>query len=109
MERVALKVDGNLMVQALSKNSTRTIEKLSDALGSQPTDHVLADAKDLPQLSGLEWELIDALIDEPTMALKDLIKATGLSPKTVRKHLERLTDDEAVFITPRLDQLSDSG
>src|SRR5207249_4545500 len=41
--------------------------------------------------------------------LQELTAATGLSPKTARKHLERLLREELLLITPRLGTLGDSG
>jgi DNA-binding Lrp family transcriptional regulator len=106
---VALKMDSSLTVQALSRDPSQTVEDLSVALGARPTDQALAERKSHRPLSGLEWEIIDALVDEPTMSLGKRIKLTRLSAKTVRKHLERLLGEEVLFITPHLGQLSDSG
>ena len=38
-----------------------------------------------------------------------MTEKTGLSPKTVRKHLQSMIRDETIFVMPRLGSLSDSG
>jgi len=37
------------------------------------------------------------------------VKSTELSPKTVRNHLEKLLQDEVMYVLPKLGSLSDSG
>ncbi len=56
-----------------------------------------------------DWSIVDALLDEPTTPLNEVVKRTGLSPKTIRRHLQRMLDDEAIFIMPMLGSLADSG
>jgi DNA-binding transcriptional ArsR family regulator len=60
------------------------------------------------RLAAIDWQIIDALIDDPKLSLKQLCQSTGLSPKTVRKHLEMLMEEEIIYILPRLGPL-DSG
>ncbi|MDQ3851733.1 MAG: hypothetical protein M3299_02745, partial [Thermoproteota archaeon] len=36
-------------------------------------------------------------------------QSTGLSPKTVRRHLEMLIEEEIIYILPQLGPLADSG
>jgi len=43
------------------------------------------------------------------MLFEALIEKTGLSPKTVRKHLQSLIRNETIYIMPRLGSLADSG
>jgi DNA-binding Lrp family transcriptional regulator len=38
-------------------------------------------------LSITDLSIMDALVDDPKIPFGDLVKTTGLSPKTVRKHL----------------------
>jgi len=52
---------------------------------------------------------MDALVDDPTIPFEALTEKTGLSPKTVRKHLQSMIRDETIFVMPRLGSLSDSG
>ncbi len=48
-------------------------------------------------------------MDDPRTPFKDLCKTTELTPKTVRKHLERLIQNEVIYLLPRLGALTDSG
>ncbi|MEW6603084.1 MAG: winged helix-turn-helix transcriptional regulator [Thermoproteota archaeon] len=52
---------------------------------------------------------MDALVDDPKMSFGDLVKSTGLSPKTVRKHLHRLLETKTISIVPLLGTFADSG
>jgi DNA-binding Lrp family transcriptional regulator len=57
----------------------------------------------------MDLYIIDALIDQPRMPLSELARLTGLSPKTVRRHLEFLIRERVIFIEPRLGTLAESG
>ncbi len=46
---------------------------------------------------------MDALVDNPRIPLNEICKKTGLTPKIVRKHMEKLIDEEVVYLIPRLD------
>jgi DNA-binding Lrp family transcriptional regulator len=52
---------------------------------------------------------MDALVDDPRVPFGDLLKSTGLSPKTVRKHLNLLLETKTISIDPLLGALTDSG
>src|SRR5207245_9968869 len=78
-------------------------------LRARPSGQALAERREARPVSSLEWRIVDALIDDPRRPLQELTDVTGLSPKTVRKHLERLLREELLFITPRLGTLGDSG
>jgi hypothetical protein len=52
---------------------------------------------------------MDALVDDPKVSFGDLLKSTGLSPKTVRKHLNLLLERKTISIDPLLGALTDSG
>jgi DNA-binding Lrp family transcriptional regulator len=52
---------------------------------------------------------MDALVDDPKVPFGELVKSTGLSPKTVRKHLNRLLETKTISIEPLLGALADSG
>jgi hypothetical protein len=52
---------------------------------------------------------MDALIDNPKVPFGELLKTTGLSPKTVRKHLDLLLETKTICIDPLLGALTDSG
>jgi len=106
---VAWKLDGGLSVQTWPRDRARTVRELTARLGVMPSGQALAERREARPVSSLEWRIVDALIDDPRRPLQELTDVTGLSPKTVRKHLERLLRAELLFITPRLGTLGDSG
>src|SRR5437867_10982146 len=59
-------------------------------------------------MSPVDWRIIDALVDDPTMPFEALTEKTGLSPKTVRKHLLSLIRNETIYVMPRLVSLAHS-
>ena len=91
---VAWKVDGGITVQLWPGDVERAVGDLSRFLGREP---------------GLDWRVLDALIDAPRGSVDRLAAAVRLSPKTVRKHLEGLTREKAIYIVPRLGFLGDAG
>jgi len=99
---IGWKLDGGLTVGVWSDNISRSIRELSVALEEKPSGHAVTGAGDLPPLSILDFIVIDALIDDPKIAFKELVEVTGLSPKTVRKHLGSLIRSETIVIMPRL-------
>ena len=105
---VAWKVDGGLTVQLWPRNQKESVEELTRALGV-PSGQAFAEHPPHPPLSLADWRIIDVLIDDPRIELERLCKSTGLSPKTVRKHLSGMIREEEIFITPRLGTLSGSG
>jgi DNA-binding Lrp family transcriptional regulator len=104
----AMKVDGGLTVQLWPLNREESIKQLTITLG-QPSGQALAEHRPRPPLSLTDWRIIDALLDDPRMELEQVCKSTGLSHKTVRKHLSNMIQNETVYITPRLGTLSGSG
>src|SRR2546428_3343299 len=106
---VAWKLDGRLSVQTWPRDRARTVRELTALLGPKPSGQALAERREPRPASSLECRVIDALIDDPRRPLQELTEATGLSPKTVRKHLERLLREELLLITPRLGSLGYSG
>lgn len=106
---VAWKVDGGLTVQVWSKSRTKPSKNLAAAVGAKPSGEALSTPRPHHPLSTLDWRIVDALIDDPRMPLHDLIEVTGLSPKTVRKHLNLMLEREAIYITPHPGAFSDSG
>ena len=52
---------------------------------------------------------MDALVDNPKVPFGELLKTTGLSPKTVRKHLNLLLETKTISINPLPGALTDSG
>lgn len=105
----AWKVDGGLTVQMWPRDLERAVRQLSLALGASPSGQTVAEATPRSPLSALDWRIVEALIDDPRLPLRDLCDRTGLSPKTVRKRLAQLRRAQAVYITPKLGSLGDSG
>ena len=99
---IGWKLDGGLTVGVWSENISRSIRELSVALGEKPSGHAVTGAGDLPPLSILDFIVIDALVDNPKIPFKELVDVTGLSPKTIRKHLDTLIRSETIVIMPRL-------
>ena len=105
---VAWKVDGGLTVQLWPRNQKESLEELTRTMG-EPSGQALAEHPPHPPLSLADWRIIDVLLDDPRIELELLCKSTGLSPKTVRKHLSGMLREEEIYITPRLGTLSGSG
>jgi DNA-binding Lrp family transcriptional regulator len=98
---VGWKLEGGMTVGLWSHDTERSVERLSANLDEQPSGHALTAHRDLATPSRLDWAIVDGLIDDPTVAFADLVESTGLSPKTVRKHLENLLSSETIIVMPR--------
>src|ERR687895_1382410 len=59
-------------------------------------------------VSIMDLSIMDALVDDPKVSFDEIIKSTMLSPKTVRKHLNRLLETKTISIDPILGALTDS-
>jgi DNA-binding Lrp family transcriptional regulator len=106
----AWRLDGGLMAAVWSRKSGHSIRKLADALGAKPSTGAFTKRRrDLYPLSVLDLEIIDTLIEDPKIPLKNIIELTGLSPKTIRKHLEALFESSIISIFPRLGPMTGSG
>ena len=106
---VAWKVDGGITVQLWPREVKSAVTALSRFLGREPSWQGVSRPGWAGRLSGLDWRVLDALIDEPRAPVARLAVATGLSPKTVRRRLQGLMRDEAIFVVPRLGFLTDAG
>ena len=107
---VAWKLNGNLTVQLWPIDRERAMSILAKTVGASPSGHFLAEPnRGFHPPTMVDWQITDALVDDPVRSLDDLVKATGLSPKTVRNHLRQLVGEETVTIAPNLGSLSDSG
>lgn len=106
---VAWKMDGGLTVQVWARGVASAVKRLSSVLGSPPTHQTVAERRDHGLLTELDWRILEALVDDPRLPLGDLCERTGLSPKTVRKHLAKMLREESVYITPRMGSLGDAG
>lgn len=106
---VSWKLDGGLTVGAWPKDRNQTVQRLAMTLGSKPSGDTFTERPKHRRLSVIDLQVIDALVDQPTRSLKQLVRSTGLSPKTVRKHLEILVRRQTIFVEPRLGALAGSG
>jgi DNA-binding Lrp family transcriptional regulator len=106
---VAWKIDGGITVQIWPHDVTKAAEKLGQFLGREPGWQGVTAASRTITLSPLDWRVLDALVDAPRAPVERLSTVTGLSPKTVRKHLDGLVQRESIFVVPRLGSLTDAG
>ena len=107
---VAWKVDGRITLRLWTKNEREATNNLSKMLGVRPSMRALrARKKRRAPLSITDLLIMDALVDDPKIPFGELLKSTGLSPKTVRKHLNRLLETKTISVDPILGALTDSG
>jgi len=106
---VAWKLDGSITVQLWPRDVTPAVKTLIQFLGRESAWQGVGPSTRTGILSSLDWRVLGALIDAPRGSVEELSVATGLSPKTVRKHIDGLIRDESIFIVPRLGSLTDSG
>ena len=106
---VTWKVDGSLSIQTWPTDPNKPVSTLTRVLGVHPSAKSFTEAQYNQKVSLVDWRIIDVLVDDPTVSLEELTEKTGLSPKTVRKHLQGLVNDETIYIMLRLGSLADSG
>lgn len=107
---IAWKVDGRITLRLWTKNEHEATDNLSKILGVRPSMRALtARKKRRAPLSITDLLIMDALVDYPKVPFGGLLKYTGLSPKTVRKHLNRLLETKTISVDPILGALTDSG
>ncbi len=103
------KLDGGITVQLWPESATQTFPELSNIIGAKPSGKAISKPHTIPPLSVAHWRIIDALLDSPTAPMKELVKETGLTPKTIRKHLQHMIQQEVIFVMPLLGSLADAG
>jgi DNA-binding Lrp family transcriptional regulator len=107
---VAWKMNGWLTVQLWPCSPKQALTGLTRVLGARAFGKTLRDRHHYhKRLTTVDWQIIDALVDDPKLPFKQLCQSTGLSPKTVRRHLAMLLEEEIIYILPRLGPLTDSG
>lgn len=106
---VAWKVDGAITVQLWPRDPAEAVGQLARVLGKAPSAQTLADPTPHAPLAQLDWRIMDALVDDPRLSLRDLCARTRLSPKTVQRRLRRLLRDRSIYITPKLGSFGDAG
>jgi DNA-binding Lrp family transcriptional regulator len=107
---VAWKMDGQMIVRLWTKNEREASDNLAKILGVRPSvqAHPPRKKKGTP-VSITDLSIMDALVDDPKVSFDEIIKSTRLSPKTVRKHLNRLLETKTISVDPILGALTDSG
>lgn len=106
---VALKVDGGLTIQMWPLDREGSLRRLIRLLGREPTGQTLADPTPHAPLGRIDWRIMETLVDDPRLSLGEVCDRTGLSPKTVRKHIHSMLREQAVYITPKLGSFGDVG
>jgi DNA-binding Lrp family transcriptional regulator len=107
---VAWKVDGRITLRLWTKNEREATDNLTKILGVRPSMRALTPRKrGRAPLSNSDLLIMDALVDEPKVPFGELLKSTGLSPKTLRRRLNLLLDTKTISIDPLLGALTDSG
>jgi DNA-binding transcriptional ArsR family regulator len=106
---VRLKLDGQMIVGLWTKDEDKSADHLANILGTKPSGRIFTPRKKCAPVSITDLSIMDALVDDPKMPFGELLKTTGLSPKTVRKHLNLLLETKTISIVPLLGALADSG
>jgi DNA-binding Lrp family transcriptional regulator len=107
---VAWKVDGLIHMRLWTKNEREAIDNLAKILGVRPSERAFRPRKKRrAPLSITDLLIMDALVDDPKVSFGELLRSTGLSPKTVRKHLNLLLETKTISVDPFLGALTDSG
>jgi DNA-binding Lrp family transcriptional regulator len=106
---VAWKVDGRIHLRLWTKNEYKATANLTKILDVRPSRRAFKPRKRRAPLSITDLSIMDALVDNPRVPFGELLKTTGLSPKTVRKHLNLLLETKTISMDPLLGALTDSG
>jgi DNA-binding Lrp family transcriptional regulator len=103
-------MDGQMIVRLWTKNEREASDNLVKILGVRPSmqAHPPRKKRGTP-VSIMDLSIMDALVDDPKVSFDEIIKSTRLSPKTVRKHLNRLLETKTISVDPILGALTDSG
>ena len=108
---VAWKMDGQMIVRLWTKNEHEASDNLAKILGVRPSGRAfMSGKKRRAPISIVDLSIMDALVYYPKVSFYEIIKSTRLSPKTVRKHLNRLLETKTISVDPiLLGALTDSG
>lgn len=106
---VALKLDGRMVVGLWTKDERKSVRYLTNVLRTKPSGRAFNPNIKCSPLSIVDLSIMNALVDDPKISFDKLVQVTELSPKTVRKHLDKLVDTRVISIEPRLGALTDSG
>jgi DNA-binding Lrp family transcriptional regulator len=103
------KMDGQMIVRLWTKNEREASDNLAKILGVTPSRRAFKPRKRRASLTITDLSIMDALVDDPKVPFGEILKTTRLSPKTVRKHLNRLLETKTISVDPILGALTDSG
>jgi DNA-binding Lrp family transcriptional regulator len=103
------KMDGQMILRIWTKNEREASDNLAKILGVRPSRRAFKPRKRRAPLTITDLSIMDALVDDPKVPFGELLKSTGLSPKTVRKRLNRLLETKTISVDPILGALTDSG
>jgi DNA-binding Lrp family transcriptional regulator len=106
---VRLKLDGQMFVGLWTRDANKSIDYMTKILGVGPSGRALTPRRRHAAVSIIDLSIMDALVDDPKVPFDELVKSTGLSPKTIRKHLNTLLETKIISIEPILGALTDSG
>ena len=107
---VAWKLEGGLSIQVWPHDLEKPVREMTSVLGAKPAGQTLTKRSPVDlRLSLVDLRIMDALVDDPLIPFDGLVKKTGLSPKTVRKHLQQLIREETIYIMPRLGSFAEPG
>jgi DNA-binding Lrp family transcriptional regulator len=107
---VAWKVDGRMTMRLWTKDERQATDNLAKILGVRPSELAFTPRKKRrAPVSVTDLSIMDALVDDPKVPFNELLKSTGLSPKTVRKHLNLLLETKTISVDPIFGTLTDSG
>jgi DNA-binding Lrp family transcriptional regulator len=106
---VRLKQDGQMFVGLWTCDEEKSIDHMTKILGVGPSGRARRPRRRHLPVSITDLSIMDALVDDPKVPFGELLKTTGLSPKTVRKQLNMLLETKTIYIEPLLGALTDSG
>jgi DNA-binding Lrp family transcriptional regulator len=106
---VAWTLDGQMILGLWTKNEREVTDNLAKLLGVRHSGRGFTPRKRRAPVSITDLSIMDALVDDPKVSFGELLKSTGLSPKTVRTHLTLLLETKTISIEPHLGALTDSG
>ena len=103
------KMDGQMILRIWTKNEREASDNPAKILGIRPSRRAFKPRKRRASLTITDLSIMDALVDDPKVPFGEILKTTRLSPKTVRKRLNRLLEAKTISVDPILGALTDSG
>jgi DNA-binding Lrp family transcriptional regulator len=106
---IGWKLDGGLSIGIWTSDEEESVRRLEAALGEKSYARAATPSSGLSRLSKTDCDIVDSLAHDPTVPFGDIVAATGLSPKTVRKHLSALQESETIVVMPLIGVIPGSG